>query len=159
MFNDFELAEVLWDMAEPCLTNADRSAMCVALHASESFLVIVTAVRALNQRQQRLPRNVFVEFQNWLGALPALKADDPWFPTWLELHLLASGMQPSDEDTDITAYVYGDATLCYFILDEAGVADAPYDRQTDALRRWLAVNRPSPALRADLNANGFGHLL
>ncbi len=54
---------------------------------------------------------------------------------------------------------YGEATLCYFVLDDAGVVDASREHQAAALRKWLSANRPSPPLRTDMRLNGFGYLL
>lgn len=54
---------------------------------------------------------------------------------------------------------YGEATFCYFVLDEAGVADASPEQQAAALRKWLSANRPSPLLRTDMRLNGFGYSL
>lgn len=54
---------------------------------------------------------------------------------------------------------FADTTLCYEILDKVGICDGSHDQQADALRAWLGGHKPSPALRADLRAAGFGYLL
>lgn len=73
--------------------------------------------------------------------------------------MLASQVRPSsDRLTPIGGY--SDYTLCRFILTEAGLPhDSPRGAQAEAMRRWLAHNRPGPALRADMRTTGFAHLL
>jgi hypothetical protein len=158
MRDEFELAEVLWEVAEPSLSNADRDEMCVALHGAGALEVVAAAVRFLTRDGIALPCNVFADFHAWLRTQPALDDDDPRFPIRLSLYLAAADVRSAAESArDVGGY--GEETLCYFILDDAGVVDATHDRQADALRRWLADNRPSPALRADFWAVGFGYLL
>jgi hypothetical protein len=159
MHDEFDLAEALWEVAEPALSDVERENMCVALHAARTLDVIVTAVRGLTRADIPLPHNVFDAFHGWLRTLPALDENDPRFPIRLALYLLASDVRESDESALPAAGRYGDATLCYFILEDAGAVDATHDRQAAALRHWLADNRPSPALRADFRSIGFGYLL
>lgn len=156
--DDFELAEVLWDAADPCLTDEDRSALSFALHTADPFLAIFAVVRMVIREDHGLPYNVFREFQCWLEEQPPLDADDPLMAMRLELLVIASTVRFTPA-TQTPLGGYGPETQCYFILDEAGVADAPRPRQAAALRHWLASHRPSPALRADLRESGFAGLL
>lgn len=152
--NDFELAEAMWDAADPCLSDRQREAALTALHAGEPHEAIQVIVTALCQSGYSLPSDLHVEFHEWLRQLPEMGS-----PTWqLELRVMAAGVRAAPDVTAVDDR-YGDATLCYFILDDAGVVDASDERQADELKRWLKSNRPSPALRADLKINGFGHLL
>ena len=85
--------------------------------------------------------------------------------TYLDWPFLDDSHRVMAADVKATADVgmidgrYGDATLCYFVLDDAGVADAAPEQQAGALRAWLSANRPSPSLRTDMRLNGFGYLL
>lgn len=151
---DFELAEVMWDAADPCLSDQQREAALTALHAGEPHDAIQVIVAALSRSGYPLPADLRVEFHEWLRRLPEAGS-----LTWqLELRVTAADVRATSDVSAIDCR-YGDATLCYFILEDAGVADASHGRQADALKRWLEANRPSPALRADLQLNGFGHLL
>jgi len=107
----------------------------------------------------RLPANVFEEFRSWLAAVPPLRPTDRWLSAWLEVHVLASQVRPSsDRLTPIGGY--SEYTLCRFVLAEAGLSgDATPAAQAESMRRWLAHNRPGPALRADMRTTGFGRLL
>ena len=155
---DFELAEVMWDAAEPCLSDEQRHAVLTALHVGEPYLAILVLVTALSRSGYPLPPDLHDEFSEWLRLLPAEDSYNAWSPGQLELRVMAADLQVSDTMPAISGD-YGDATLCYFVLDDAGVADASYERQAEALRKWLSANRPSPALRIDMHINGFGDLL
>ena len=157
MREEFALAELMWEVADSCLSDTERSTMCVALNASESVHVILASVRALVRRRIPLPRNLFDEFHEWFVTSPPLDPCDPWMPVWLELHLAAMDLRCADYTMELGGY--GRETLCYFILDDAGAADAPHGKQAEVLRQWLGAHRPSPALRADLVSSGFGYLL
>lgn len=155
---DFELAEVMWDAADPCLTDTQRQAALTALHAGEPYLAILVVVTALSRSGYPLPSDVHVEFGEWLRQLPGWDSHNGWPPMQLELHVMAADIQVSADVGTIDGH-YGEATLCYFVLDDAGVADASHEHQADALRAWLEANQPSPSLRTDMRLNGFGHLL
>ncbi|MDG4665469.1 hypothetical protein [Mycobacterium sp. 236(2023)] len=75
----------------------------------------------------------------------------------MEIHTLTADVQRGRHTVALGGY--GAETLCHFILDHAGMTDAPRDQQARTLQAWLLENRPSPLLRADLTANGFAHLL
>ena len=158
MRNEFELTEVLLEVADPGLTDGDRQELCIALHAAEPFEAIVTIVRVLARADIALPRNVFDDFHAWMRTLPGLDDGDERFPLRLALYLLATDLRPS-ETTAPSSDADAVCDVCDVILDEAGVVDATHDYQAAALRNWLDANRPGPALRADLWANGFGYLL
>lgn len=155
---EFELAEVLWEAAEPCLTDSERDEMSAVLHSAEPFLAIAVVLRAMARCDYPLPVNVFDEFQAWLATLGPLTECDPWLSVRLEVHMLASGVRKSPRAL-ASIGGYGPATLCFFIVDDAGLLDAPDEQQAEALRRWLQQHRPSPVLRADIRACGFGYLL
>jgi len=158
MRNDFELAEVMWDAADPCLSDTQRRETLIALHTGEPYIAILTVVTALARSGHPLPPDVHREFREWLRRLPALDPVTDWPPQQLELHVMAAEVRASPDAAAVHGD-YGGATLCYFVLDDAGVADASPERQAEALRGWLTVNRPSPSLRMDMQANGFGYLL
>ena len=153
---DFEMAEVMWEAAEPCLTEAQRSAALTALHAGEPSLAILVVVTALSRTGHPLPSDLHQEFHEWLrlhsAAAPHAER------AFLELRVMTADVKATTDAATIDEH-YGDETLCYFVLDDAGVADAPHERQADALARWLRTNRPSPSLRTDMRINGFGYLL
>ncbi|BBY31510.1 hypothetical protein [Mycolicibacterium sediminis] len=150
----FELAEAMWDAAEPCLSARQREATLTALHAGEPHEAIQIIVTALCRSRYPLPSDLHVEFTEWLRRLPGTGLS-----AWqLELRVTAADVQVAS-DVSVIDGLYGDATLCYFILDDAGVVDASHGRQADALKGWLETNRPSPSLRTDLQLNGFGYLL
>ncbi len=157
MDDGVELAEMLWEVADPFLTDAQRSEMCVALNISDPVQVVLAAVRTLVSHREPVPRGLFDRFQSWLDASPPLKPDDPMMPAWIALHVLKGDLTGTDSGADPKRY--GHPPLCHFILDEAGAVDANHDRQAQVLGDWLTSNRPSPSLRADLVATGFGHLL
>ncbi|MDV3131348.1 hypothetical protein [Mycobacterium sp. 29Ha] len=158
MRGDFELAEVMWESADPCLSEAERQAVLTALHAGEPYTAMLVLATALSRSGYPVPSDVHIEFCEWLRQLPEWDTHNGGAAVQLELHVMAADIQvstvPGADDGP-----FGDATLCYFVLDDAGVADASRDRQADALRKWLQVNKPSPSLRADMQANGFGYLL
>lgn len=155
---DFELAEVMWEAAEPCMSDAQRHAALTALHVGEPYLAILVLVTALSQSGYPLPSDLYDEFSEWLRVLPEEDSYNAWSPGQLELRVMAADLHVSNAVPAITGG-YGDATLCYFVFDDADVVNASRERQADALRRWLQVNRPSPALRTDMRINGFGDLL
>lgn len=158
MRSDFELAEIIWDAADPCLSHDDRDALSCALHVCDPFLAIIGVVRALIRENYGLPRNVFDEFCGWLASQPAFNADDPLMAMRLELHVISSDIRVTPE-VAFPVGGYGDATLCYFIFDDADMVDAEHEQQASVLRNWLASHRPSPVLRADICNTGFGYLL
>lgn len=158
MRGEFELAEVLWDAADPCLSDTHREAALTALHTDEPFLAILVVATALARSGYPLPADVYAEFHEWLRQLPEWESQNRSRPMQFELHVVAADIRVSAQAGTVDGR-YGDATLCYFILDDAGVAEASHEHQAEALRRWLEVNRPSPSLRMDMRINGFGYLL
>lgn len=54
--SEFELAEVLWDAAEPRLTDAEQRGLWVALHAAHPFAVNHRLVEMLQRRRFPIPR-------------------------------------------------------------------------------------------------------
>ena len=150
------MAEVMWEAAEPCLTEAQRLAALTALHAGEPSLAILVVVTALSRTGHPLPSDLHAEFREWLRRHPGATSHAEW--SLLELRVMAADVKATT-DAGMIDERYGDATLCYFVLDDAGVADAPQERQADALARWLLTNRPGPSLRTDMRLNGFGYLL
>ena len=153
---DFEMAEVMWEAAEPCLSEGQRLAALTALHVGEPSQALLVVVTALSRSGYPLPSALHVEFQEWLRQRPGAGPQVDW--TLLELRVTAADVKAS-ADVGMIDGRYGEATLCYFVLDDAGVADASHEQQADALKRWLSANRPSPSLRMDMQLNGFGHLL
>lgn len=156
--SDFEMAEVIWDAADACLSDTQRQAALTALHIGEPYLAILVVATALARSGYPLPADVYADFHEWLRQLPEWQADGNHRPLQLELHVMAADIQVSTDDGTIDRR-YGDATLCYFVLDDAGLADASHESQAEELRNWLKVNRPSPSMRTDLILNGFGYLL
>ncbi len=153
---DFEMAEVMWEAAEPCLSAAQRLAALTAPHAGEPSLAILVVVTALSRSGHALPSDLHVEFHDWLRQHLGAASHAEW--SLLELRVMAADVKATADVAMIDGR-YGDATLCYFVLDDAGVADASQEQQADALKRWLLANRPSPSLRTDMRLNGFGYLL
>lgn len=153
---DFEMAEVMWEAAEPCLTEAQRVTALTALHVGEPSMAILVVVKALSRSGYPLPSELHEEFHEWLLQRPGAGSNPEW--SLLELRIMAADVKAT-ADVSMINGCFGDATLCYFILDDAGVADASPEQQADALRAWLSANRPSPSLRADMRLNGFGFLL
>lgn len=150
------MAEVMWEAAEPCLSEEQRLAALTALHVGEPSQAILVVVTALSRSGHPLPSDLHVEFQEWLRHRPGAASHAEW--SLPELHVIAADVRATADVSMIDGH-YGDATLCYFVLDDAGVADASPDQQADALRKWLSANRPSPSLRTDMRLNGFGYLL
>lgn len=156
--SDFELAEVMWEAADPCMSGAHREAALIALHTGEPCLAILVVATALARSGYPLPADVHAEFTEWLRELSKWEAHINCACTQHELHVLAADIRVCPETT-IPDRRFGDSTLCYFVLDDAGVADASHERQAEVLRKWLDGNRPSPSLRTDMFLNGFGYLL
>ncbi len=156
MQSDFDLAEMLWDVADPHLTDSERSTMCIALHLAP-LLVVHTALTALVCAHAPLPANVFDELSLWLGGHTRLSAHDPSLDLRLDIILLASDVERSQFTVEMGRYA--PVTLCCEILEAAGVNGKPLPEQVEAVRCWLLVHRPSPALRVDLIECGFGHLI
>ncbi len=150
------MAEVMWEAAEPCLSEEQRLAALTALHVGEPSQALLVVVTALSRSGHPLPSDLHVEFQEWLRHRPSSGSPDDW--TLLELRVTAADVKAS-ADVGMIDGRYGEATLCYFVLDDAGVADASHEHQAAALKRWLSANRPSPSLRTDMRLNGFGNLL
>ena len=48
MLADFELAEVIWDVAEPGLSLEDRDTLCAAFHTCEPILAMCATLRAVH---------------------------------------------------------------------------------------------------------------
>jgi hypothetical protein len=158
MRTDFELAEILWDAAEFCLEDEDRQALSFALHVDDPFLAIFGVIRAVVREDHPLPHNIFCLFKRWLVVQPPLSETDPLMSMRLELHVIASAVRSTPQ----LAYPvggYGEATLCFFVFDDAGVTEAGHDEQAAALLSWLRGHRPSPVLRFDMHRCGFGYLL
>ena len=153
---DFEMAEVMWEAAEPCLSEAQRLAALTALHVGEPSRAILVVVTALSRSGYPLPYELHEEFHEWLRQRPGAGSHAEW--SLLELRVTAADVKATVDVGRIDGR-YGDATLCYFVLDDAGVADAAPEQQAGALRAWLSANRPSPSLRTDMRLNGFGYLL
>lgn len=154
---DFELAEMLWDVAEPCLTDDEEARLRVALHTGEVMVAILSIVQTLVRVNKAVPRRLLGELDECLGV--RMDVDPHGFPVMAQVHLrlLVSRLQPTDDPCDLGRY--GAATLTHVILDDAQVVEASAERQADAIREWLRTHQPSPALRADLRACGFGDLL
>ena len=150
------MAEVMWEAAEPCLSEEQRLAALTALHVGEPSQALLVVVTALSRSGHPLPSDLHVEFQEWLRHRPGSGSPVDW--TLLELRVAAAEVRATT-DVGMIDGRYGEATLCYFVLDEAGVADASPKHQAAALRKWLSANRPSPSPRTDRRLNGFGHLL
>lgn len=156
---EFELAQEIWDVAEPALPSADRDAWCAAFSTSEPILAMRAALRALTHAERRIPANLFDEFETWLLRLPPLQPSDRWLPARLEIHVLATQILPSKRSL-ITMGGYSEYTLCRLIFAEADVPEAaPHSVRAAAMRQWLAQHRPGPALRADMRIMGFSDLL
>lgn len=158
MRTDFEIAELIWDAAESCLTAVEQSMLCVMLHSGDPLNVIRTVVESIDDSLFAVPRNVYEELSNWLRWLPNVGEQHHDFVTITTIRVRAAGMRVAAPVSDAAAG-FGDATLCYFILDEAGVCEAPWVQQWNAMRRWLDYNTPGPALRVDMRVCGFGELL
>uniref|UniRef100_A4TGA9 Uncharacterized protein n=2 Tax=Mycobacteriaceae TaxID=1762 RepID=A4TGA9_MYCGI len=153
---DFEMAEVMWEAAEPCLSEEQRLAALTALHVGEPSQALLVVVTALSRSGHPLPSALHVEFQEWLRRRPGSGSPADW--TLLEIRVAAADVRAT-ADVGMIDGRYGEATLCYFVLDDAGVVDASREHQAAALRKWLSANRPSPPLRTDMRLNGFGYLL
>lgn len=142
MLADFELAEVIWDVAEPGLSLEDRDTLCAAFHTCEPILAMCAALRAVARTRIRLPANVFEEFRSWLAAVPPLRPTDRWLSAWLEVHVLASQVRrSSDRLTPIGGY--SEYTLCRFVLAEAGVSGDATPRGAGRVNAPLARAQPS----------------
>lgn len=150
------MAEVMWEAAEPCLSEAQRLAALTALHVGEPSPVILVVVTALSRSGYPLSSELHMAFHEWLRQRPDVGSHAEW--SLLELRVMAADVKATVNVGRIDGR-YGDATLCYFVLDDAGVADAASEQQADALRRWLSASRPSPSLRKDMRLNGFGYHL
>ena len=157
--DEFELAEYIWEAADPCLSEAERQATLEALHTGETWHAILILVTALSRTGHPLPNDLHREFSEWLRQLPEWDTHNGCSPVQLELHIMAADVQVDPDDGVFGGRPFGDATLCYWIFDDAGVVDESHECQADVLRTWLEHNRPSPSLRADIHSSGFGYLL
>jgi hypothetical protein len=45
------------------------------------------------------------------------------------------------------------------LLRKLHVKDAAFEKQSEAVREWLAHNKPGPTMRHSLKRHGFGGLL
>lgn len=155
---DFEIAELVWDAADSCLTAAERSMLCVMLHSGEPLNVIRAVVESVDATRFALPYNAYAELTEWLRWLPDVAEQHRDFATIATIRVLVAGIGIKRR-TSQSVPEFGDATLCYFILDDAGASDAPRAAQMTVLRQWLAHHVPGPSLRFDLHECGFGELL
>lgn len=122
-----------------------------ALHVGEPSQALLVVVTALSRSGHPLPSALHVEFREWLRQRPGAGPPVDW--ALLKSRVTAADVKAT-ADVGMIDGRYGEATLCYFVLDDAGVADASREQQADALRRWLPANRPSPSLRMDVRLNG-----
>jgi len=157
--DEFELAECMWEAADPCLSGVERQATLEALHTGEPCDAILILVTALSRTGHPLPHDLHHEFSEWLRQLPGWDTVNGCSPLQLELHIMAADVQVCAGAGTLGGQPFGDAILCYYVFDDAGVVDASHECQAEALRKWLQANRPSPSLRADMQSNGFGYLL
>lgn len=137
--DDFELAEAIWDAGDPCLSEIQRQAVLTALHAGEPYMAILVVATALSRSGHPLPSALHLEFREWLRRLPAWDSQNGCFPMQLERHVVAADVKESPDVTTNDGR-YGDATLCYFVLDDAGMVDASHEHQAEALRAWLLLD-------------------
>ena len=156
MASEFELAEVLWDVADPYLTYPERCTMCIALKL-EPLLVVHTALATLVEQRAPLPANVFDHFCVWLSELPPFSQLGDSLQIHLDIAILVPDVERSELHLDLGRF--SGITLCRELLRDAGVANRPFFEQAAAIRCWLVDNRPSPALRVDLVEYGFGYLI
>lgn len=63
------MAEVMWEAAEPCLSEAQRLAALTALHVGEPSQAILV-VTALSRSGHPFPSELHEEFQEWLRQRP-----------------------------------------------------------------------------------------
>ena len=157
--DDFELAEIIWEAADPCLSDLERQATLEALHTGETLQAILVLVTVLSRTGHPLPSDVHDDFTQWLRQLPGWDTHYGASPRQLALHVMAADVQASAEVSIPGGRSFGDAALCYDIFDDAGVVEASHECQAETLRNWLEAKRPSPSLRADMQGNGFGYLL
>jgi hypothetical protein len=50
-------------------------------------------------------------------------------------------------------------TTVGILLRKLHVKDAPFEKQTEAVRDWLDHNRPGPTMKRSLERHGFGELV
>ncbi|MDZ4267230.1 MAG: hypothetical protein U1D00_16305 [Mycobacterium sp.] len=50
-------------------------------------------------------------------------------------------------------------TTVPILLRRLHVKDAPFEKQSEAVREWLEQNKPGPTMRHSLERHGFGGLL
>lgn len=51
------------------------------------------------------------------------------------------------------------ATTVPVLLRKLHVKDAPFEKQSEAVREWLETNKPGATMRHSLERHGFGDLL
>ena len=50
-------------------------------------------------------------------------------------------------------------TTVAVLLRKLHVKDAPFEKQSEAIREWLEHNKPGPTMQHSLERHGFGELL
>ena len=103
------MAEVMWEAAEPCLSEEQRLAALTALHVGEPSQALLVVVTALSRSGHPLPSALHVEFQEWLRRRPGSGSPADW--TLLEIRVAAADVRAT-VDVGMIDGRYGDATLC-----------------------------------------------
>lgn len=128
------------------------------MHVGEPINVVRVVLARIEQSRFPLPRNLYDDLCEWIRWLPNVAQCHRDFARLTDIRLVSVGLPVSPENVDYDA-PFGDATLCYFILDEFDAENSPRSNQEAVIRAWLDAHRPCPALRVDLRACGFGNLL
>ena len=101
---DFEFAVMLWDVADPYLTDEDDARLCAALHTGEAMVAILSIVETLVHADKPVPRRLLADLDAHLAV--RVDADPRTFPvmTQVRLRLLVARLQPTDDPCDLGGY-------------------------------------------------------
>ena len=102
---DFELAEVMWDGLDSCLSDTQRQALPAPLHTSEPYQAILVLLTALSRSGRPLPSHVHVEFREWLLGRLGENHHNARPPMQLELHVPAADIQVGPKWAASTAVI------------------------------------------------------
>ncbi|WP_205874436.1 hypothetical protein [Mycobacterium camsae] len=154
----YDVAEALANAADPCPTEGIRSSIFLSLHAGEPYFALYDLISAITKAHFPIPRDILRAVRDcadWYLHAGSDHLDD----MTVKMHQLAASIEDADSVAG-TISTFGDAHMGWDILVDAGLDnDSPASDKAEAIRGWLAANRPGWALRYHLSYEGLGYLL